>query len=113
MRHHELRVEVVLAAEPVAGRAGAGRIVEREHARLEARHGEAAFRAGVAAREQQRFQFRIGPKNYSSAAAAELECGLEGLGEALREFRPGTEAVDYRFDRVAALSVEADRRVEL
>ena len=46
VRHDEVRVEAELDAEAVAGRAGAGGIVEREQARLDLGDGEAGDGAG-------------------------------------------------------------------
>ncbi len=55
MHHHALRIEELLDAQAVAGRARAGRIVERKQFGLERRHAVTADRAGVAAREHQLF----------------------------------------------------------
>ena len=52
----EIGVDVLLDAEPAAGRAGAERIVEREQPRLDLRNGEAGDRAGEFFREDQALQ---------------------------------------------------------
>src|SRR6185437_11040270 len=54
-----LRIEEVLHAQPVAGRTGARRVVEREQLRLERRDAVAANRAGVSAGEHQLFPVRL------------------------------------------------------
>ena len=44
--HHEIGVDLLRGAEPVAGGAGAVGVVEREDARLDLGHGDAAVQAG-------------------------------------------------------------------
>src|SRR5207237_1404742 len=60
----QVRVEIQLGAEPVAGRAGAERVVEREQPRLDLRDREARDRAGEFGRED-RLLAAIGANRYS------------------------------------------------
>src|SRR6267378_5303594 len=53
VQHHPLRIEEFLHPEPIAARAGAGGVVEREQLRLERRHAVATHRAGVPAGKHQ------------------------------------------------------------
>ncbi len=55
VRHHQFRLEEQFRAEPVAFRARAIRVVEREQARLDLLDGEARDRAGEFRREDQPF----------------------------------------------------------
>src|SRR5579863_8756173 len=103
MHDHALGIEELLESKSVAGRAGAGRVVEREHARLERRYREAAFRTGVPAREQQWRQRWVVRKYHLGDAVAELDRGLERLGQALAGFRAHPEAIDHGLDGMPAL----------
>lgn len=56
---HAVRVEILLNAQAVTGRARARRVVEREQARFQLAHAVAANRAGKVGGEEQLFRFCI------------------------------------------------------
>ena len=111
------RIEEILEADAVAGGAGAGRAVEREHLRLERRHAVAAHGAGLA-RGEQRFVF--GPRNLlrfvgreAGGAAGELQRGLQRFGQALRRVGADPQSVYHHLDGVLLLGIDFRQRIEL
>ena len=116
VRHHQVRVHVEPAAEAVAGRAGAVRVVEREQARLDLVDREAGHRAGELGREQQLLAGIRVVDHHEAVGMAKR--GLDALGEALLEAplcrRMGQhQAVDHQLDVVLQLLVELGDLVEL
>ena len=86
-RDDEIRVDLQLFAEPVAGRAGSERVVEREQARLNLLDGEAGDRAGELGRECYAARFLgfgifVGELG-DGDAVSKTEGGLETFGQAL------------------------------
>ena len=113
VHHHALGVEEFLKAQTVAGWAGAGRVVEREHARLERRHREAALGTGVAAGEQHRHELRVFREHHAYDSLTEPDRGLERLGQPLARLRPHAETIHHRLDGVLALGIECRYGVDL
>src|SRR3569833_1118052 len=111
--HNARGVEELFHAESVAGRAGAGRIVERKQARLELGEAVAADRAGEFGGEDELFALGIVDEGHARDAVAHLERGLDGVGEALLDVRAHLEAIDHHLDAVLLAEVEFGWRVEL
>src|SRR6266576_3841038 len=109
--HDQIRVEIELGAEPVAGRAGAKRIVEREEARLDLRDRKTGDRASEFRREDGLMP-AIGVFG-NRDAVRQLERGLERIGEAVAEIAIDDDAVDDDFDVVLEVLVERTNLVEL
>src|SRR6267143_1739074 len=109
--HDEVGIEIELGAEPVAGRAGAERVVEREQPRLDLGDREPGDRTGEFRRED-RLPARIGVFGDSNAVG-ELECRLERIGEAVAEIAVDDDAVDDDLDVVLEVLVERADLVEL
>ncbi len=107
------RVEELLDAEPVAGRAGPCRVVEREQPRFQLRDAVAADRAGEGGGEGDRFRVRLVHGRDAHDAAGELERGLDGLGQAQLQIAADAEAVDHDLDVVLLLEVQRWRVVQL
>ena len=109
--HDEVRVDLLLRAEPVAARARAVRRVEREDARLELgqRH------AVLGAREVLGEEHRLAGVDQVDAdqPLGELRGGLDRLREAQAQVRLHHEPVDDDLDRVLELLVEDDLLLEL
>ncbi len=117
-------IDLLLRAEPVAGRAGAEGIVEREQPRLDLRNGEAGDRAGEFFREQhalmrlvQRLVGRAAGRGFfrrqrlvgefgDRQAVGELQAGLEAVGETRRHVGAHDDAVDDDVDVVLVFLVE-------
>ena len=104
VRHHQLRIEIELAAEAVADRAGAERVVEGEQPRLDLVDGEAGDRAGEARGEDDALAL-VGRVD-EQQAVGEAERGLHAVGQAGAEVRLHRQAVDHHLDIVLQLLVE-------
>ena len=76
MYDHSGRIEELLHPQTVAGGTGAGRVVEREQARLQLRQRVAALGAGEAGREQLLLLLSV-HEDDACHAVGEIECGLE------------------------------------
>ena len=113
MGHHPLRVEELLHAETVAGRAGAHRVVEREQAWLQLLQAVAAYRAGEIGGEHQFFLFRLVHPGDAGEAAGELQGGLEGFRETQFQVVTHLEAVDHGLDTVFAVQFQVRYLVQL
>ncbi len=90
--HHEVRLEEQLGAEPVAGRAGAVRVVEGEQPRLDLLDGEARHRAGELRREDDPFgsfplTLSLSPPGRGDAVAGGRGTPLSPWGAALQGVR--------------------------
>src|SRR2546421_12839149 len=114
VQHDPLWIEEFLHSEPIAARAGAGRVVEREQLRLERRHAVAAHRAGVPAGKgelSRRLLLRDRPglaileKREPREPARQAQGGLERFRQALRGIGPDAHAVDHRLDGVLLLAL--------
>ena len=115
VRDDALGIKELLEAQAVAGRAGAGRIVEREHARLERRYREAALRTGVAAGEQHRLPSAASSgKHHARRAIDEAQRRLERFGQPLAR-PPGArlKRSTTASMRVLAPRIERRRGVDL
>ena len=108
----QVRVEVLLDAQPVALLAGADRVVEREQARLEFADAVAALGAGETRREHEVVAVPF-DETRRGDPLGELQGRLERLGQALLHVGPDTQAVDHRLDRVLLVLVELRRVVEV
>ncbi len=112
MADHFVGIEELLAAQAVAGRAGAGRVVEREHPRLELGDRIAAHRAGEACREGDVVALAV-HEMHDGDAVGEIQRGLERFGEALLQVLADLEAVDHHADVVLLVLVQRRDLVEL
>ncbi len=106
----EVGVEIELGAEPVAGRAGAERVVEREQPRLDLGDREARDRAGEF-RRKDRLLARIGVFG-DRDPVGEVERGLERIGEPVAEIGRDDDAVDDHRNVVLEVLVERPDLVE-
>ncbi len=109
--HDEIRIEIELGAEPVAGRAGAERVVERKQPRLDLGDCKAGDRAGEFGRED-RLIAAIGVFG-DRDAVGEFERGFERIREPVAELAIDDDAVDDDFDVVLQILVEPSDLVEL
>ncbi len=105
-------VEHLLHAQAVAGGAGAGRVVEREHARFELGDGVAAHRAGEARREGDVLGLAIHEVHHGDAVG-QVERGLERLRQALLEPLAHLDAIHHHADVVLLVLVQRRDVVEL
>ncbi|MNH13091.1 hypothetical protein D3C79_726530 [compost metagenome] len=107
-------IEILLHPETVTGRAGTGRVVEGEDARLQLRHGVAALRAGEVGGEghgnHPLLPVHGGHQYY---AAGEGQRRLEGFGEAQRQIGAHLEAVHHHFDGVLLVQLQRGRIGEI
>ncbi len=108
--HDEARVDLARRAEAVAGRAGAVRAVEAEHAGLDLGQRDAAVHAGELLAEGER---RAVDDLDLDETLGELRRRLDGVGEAAAQPVLHHEAVDHDGDVVLVLLVEVDRLLEL
>ena len=111
--NHALRIEILLDAEAVAGRASACRVVEGEQARFQFAHAVAANRAGEVGGKQQLFGFRIVHIGDDGGAARQLQRGLKGLGQTRAEIVADLKAVDHDFDGMFLLQLQLRRIGEI
>ena len=102
----QVRIDLLLRAEPGAARAGAVRRVEGEDARLELRQRDAVLRAREALGEGQ--LLLLVEEVDDDEAFGEVDGGLDGLEEPGAELRFHPEAIDHDLDRVLELLVERD-----
>ena len=109
--HDQVGVEVELRAEPVTGRAGAERVVERKEARLDFRDREAGDRTGEFRRED-RLLAGIGVFG-DRDAVGQFERSLERIGEPVAKLAIDNDAVDDDLDVVLEVLVEPADFVEL
>ena len=101
---HQIGVEIQLGAEPVAGRAGAERVVERKEPRLDLGDREARHRAGKFRRED-RLLARIGVLGQCDAVG-QAERRLERIGEAAGDVVAHHHAVDHDLDVVREILLQ-------
>ncbi len=113
MANDPRRVEEFDFPEAVAGRAGAGGVVEREQPRFQFAQAVAALRAGVKRGKHQIGAPRLVHEGDAHRATAHLQRGFQRFGQALLVLALDAEAVDQRFDHVLALRVERRRLVEI
>ncbi len=105
-------VEELGHAQPVASRARTHRRVEREQPRFQLRQRVVAHGAGILRREQQGLAFGLIHRLHDGHAVAELERGLEGLGQALLDLGTRLEAIDHRLDGVLLAQSQRRHRVD-
>ena len=107
--NHFRGIEIVFRAEAVARRARSIGRIEAERARLELRHGNAAFAAGHFFGED-----LLGPADHHDGdePLGQLEGRGDGLLEAPRDAGLHQQAIDQDFDGVILALVEAGRIVE-
>ncbi len=108
---HQIGVEIELRAEPVAGRAGAERVVEREQPRLDLRDREPGNRAGEL-RGKDRLLAQIGVLG-DGDSLGEIEGRLERIGEPVAEIGGDDDPIDDDRDVVLQVLVERPDLVEL
>ena len=108
-RHDAFRVEELHHAEPVALRAGADRVVEREQPRFELGQRMAAHRAGELAGEQ--LLVAAVDAERDRAAVGDTQRGFERLGQSLADRRRDLDPVDDHVDRVLLVAVQLRRIV--
>ncbi|CAK8742133.1 hypothetical protein SODG_005453 [Sodalis praecaptivus] len=91
-------VEVLLHAEPFAGGAGAGRVVEGEKPGFQLGHAIAADRAGEVGGKQQLFRFFVIHIRHYRGTTRETERGFKRFRQALGEILAHFETIDHDFD---------------
>ncbi|MND44270.1 hypothetical protein D3C80_351020 [compost metagenome] len=107
-------IEILLHPETVTGRAGTGRVVEGEDARLQLRHGVAALGAGeVGGEDQGSDTLLLVHGSHQDYAAGEGQCRLEGFGEAQCQVIAHLEAVHHHFDGVLLVQLQRGRIGEI
>ena len=104
VRDDQLGIEIHLGAEPVAGRAGAVRVVEREQPRLDLVDGEARHRAGELGREDGALA-AVGVLG-DGDAVGEAERGFQRIREPVAHLAAHDQAVDHHLDVVLVVLVE-------
>ena len=110
---HQVGVEVLLDAQTIARRAGARRVVEGEHARFEFADAVAAFGTRETGAEGQ-IRAVVGIEEADDGdVLAEVQRGLERLGEALLGVAPDPKPVHDGFDGVLLVLVEVRGMVEI
>ncbi|CRO10351.1 hypothetical protein PAERUG_P35_London_26_VIM_2_05_12_05664 [Pseudomonas aeruginosa] len=110
---HPARVEELLHAEAVAGRTGAGRVVEGEQLGFQLADRVAADRAGEARREDDLLDILVlVHRCYQGDTVGQGQGGLERLGQALLEVRANLEAVHHHIDAVLLLLIQLRHFVE-
>ena len=115
--HDQRRIEIKLGAEPVAGRAGAMRIVEGEQPRLDLGNRETGNRAGEFRRHQKLARlavlvFLVGEFG-DDQTVGKIQRGFDGVGQAVADVLLHRDAVDHHFDVVLQLLVERRRGGDL
>ena len=108
-----LGVEELLHAQAVAGRAGAGRVVEGEQLGLQLADRMAAVRAGEARGEDDLVTLFVVHGGDQGDAVGQLDGGLEGFGQALLQVLAHLEAVHHHIDGVLLLLVQLGQFVQL
>ncbi|CAH0301307.1 hypothetical protein SRABI106_03781 [Rahnella aquatilis] len=101
--HHTIRVEELLHTQPVTGRTGSRRVVEREHTRFKLAHAVAAHRTGKVGREQHFFGFRVIHIGDHGGTAGKLKRGFKRFRQALRQIVTHFKAVNDHFNGVFLL----------
>ncbi len=107
--HHAIGIEILLYAKAVAGRAGAGRVIERKETRLQFAHAVAADRAGKVSGEKQLFRARVIHIGDDRCPAGEIQRGFKGFSEAGRQIFAYFEAIDHDFNGVLFLQLQLRR----
>ena len=108
-----LDVEELLNPQAITGRAGARRVVEGEQLRLQLADGMATDRAGEARGEDDFFPWLVVHRRYQSNTVRQLQCGFEGLRQALLQIGTHLEAVDHYVNRMLLLLIQLRRFVQL
>ncbi len=103
------RIDLHHRAETMTTFARAVRRVERERARFERRHVDAAVHTRHPLRVK--LLFAIDNRNEHSAAG-QLQCRSDRISQALANSRLNQQSIDNRFDRVISSFVELDLFVE-
>ncbi len=107
-----LGVEELLHPQAIAGRAGAGGVVEGEQLRLQLADGMATDRAGETRGEDRLFALFVIHRCHQGDPVGQLERGLERLGQALLQVGADLEAVHHHIDAVFFLLVQLGQFVE-
>ena len=107
---HLGRIEILLHPEAIAGRAGSGRVVEGEDARLQLRHGVAALRAGEVGGEGHGGNPLLPVhRHYQHDAAGEGQRRLERLGQTQGKVLAHLEAIHHHLDGVLLVQLQSRR----
>ncbi|MNS72657.1 hypothetical protein D3C72_1060760 [compost metagenome] len=107
-----LGVEELLHPQAIAGRAGAGGVVEGEQLRLQLADGMTTDRAGETRGEDRLFALLVIHWCHQGDAVGQLERGLERLGQALLQVGADLETVHHHIDAVFFLLVQLGQFVE-
>src|SRR6185437_2454110 len=113
----QILVEGQLDAQPVAGRTGAERVVEREQARLDLGDGEARDRTGELFREQDALRLGLTPifvfwrigEFGDGQAVGQAQGGFQAVGQARHDAALDHDAVDDDVDIVLQVLFELGR----
>ena len=106
---HAVRIEILLYAEAVTGRAGTCRVVKRKQSRLQFTHTVAANWAGEVGGEQQLFRFRVVHIRHYRGTTGKLQRGFKRLGKTLGKIVTHLEAINHHFNSVFLLQFQFRR----
>ncbi len=109
---HSRRVEELLHAQTVAGRAGPRRVVEGEQARLQLRQTVAAQRTGELGGKYQVVAPGFVDEGDARQSFAHGQRGFEGIRQALLHVGAHLEAVDHHLDAVFLAQIQLGHLVE-
>ena len=106
---HAVRIEILLHAKAVTGRAGPCRVVKRKQSRLQFTHTVAANWAGEISGEQQLFRFRVVHIRNYRGTTGKLQRGFKRLCQTLGEIVTHLEAINHHFNGMFLLQFQFRR----
>ena len=111
--HHTIRIEELLYAEPVAARAGAARVIEREQSWFKLGQAVSTHVAGEAVGERDLVRIGVIHLNDTCDAIGQSQRGLEGFRQSQMQVFLDPEPIDYGVDVVFPAQIEPGRLVQL
>ena len=106
---HAVRIEILLHAKAVTGRAGPCRVVKRKQSRLQLAHTVAANWAGEISGEQQLFRFRVVHIRNYRGTTGKLQRSFKRLGKTLGKIITHLEAINHHFNGMFLLQFQFRR----
>ncbi len=107
-----LGIEILLNAQAITGRAGTGRVVEREQLGFQFADRMTANGAGKARRKNCLFAFLVVHGSDQRDTIRQLQRGLERLGQSLLKIGTHFETIDHHIDTVLFLLVQLGQLVQ-